>query len=171
MKETWRVTFPANSPLIRESLMRRSTNFGHTELVCLGVCFGRFTKSKNFRLHITCLDVIARYAPVGGWCCAFLVIHLWPNSLLPQYKVWVKSSHEMSFLYGNHVLKVHVLGRNFSAIPQQMNKLPIEWSGTHYGGHTTISGRNNIEHARCATWYGCIEMFVQPLAVNAMFCE
>ena len=48
------------------------------------LCYIKFTKKGNFRLHITALDYLAQYA---------------------MYKVWVKSNAEMSFLYGAHVPK------------------------------------------------------------------
>lgn len=64
--------------------MKRATNIGRENLVSLGVCLGKFTKGGNFRLTVTCLDLLSAYA---------------------KYKVWVKPSSEMSFLYGNHVLK------------------------------------------------------------------
>lgn len=61
-----------------------------------GTCFGKFTKTKKFKLHVTCLDYLAQYA---------------------RYKVWVKPGGEMSFLYGNHVAKAH-LGRITESTPQ-----------------------------------------------------
>jgi 60S ribosome subunit biogenesis protein NIP7 len=56
----------------------------------------QFTKTQKFRIHVTCLDLLAQYA---------------------KYKVWVKPSQEMSFLYGNHVLKAG-LGRITESTPQ-----------------------------------------------------
>lgn len=56
-------------------------------LVSLGVCFGKFTKGGRFRLHITALDYLAQFG---------------------RYKIWLKSSAENSFIYGNHILKSHV---------------------------------------------------------------
>ena len=53
-------------------------------MVCLGTCFGKFTKTKKFRLHITALDFLAPYA---------------------SHKVWLKSSAEQQFLYGHNVNK------------------------------------------------------------------
>ena len=61
----------------------------HETLVSMGVCFGKFTRTKKFRLQVTCLDYLAQYA---------------------KYKIWIKPSGEMSYLYGNNVLKAH-LGR------------------------------------------------------------
>lgn len=72
-----------------ESAMRLCTNVQRENLMSVGTCFGKFTHSKKFRLHITCLDYLAQYA---------------------KYKAWVKPSSEMAFLYGNHILK-SALGR------------------------------------------------------------
>jgi 60S ribosome subunit biogenesis protein NIP7 len=80
---------------VSESIMRKATNVARENLASLGVCFGKFTKSRKFRLHVTCLDYLAQHA---------------------LYKVWVKPSAEMSFLYGNHVLKAG-LGRITESTP------------------------------------------------------
>lgn len=53
----------------------------------LGVCFGKFTKTGKFTLHITALDHLAQYA---------------------RYKIWLKNTAEMSYLYGNNILKAHI---------------------------------------------------------------
>jgi len=74
---------------LSEEMMRKATNIDRKHLASIGTCFGKFTKSGQFRMHITCLDYISQFA---------------------QYKVWVKPSSEMSFLYGKHVLKAG-LGR------------------------------------------------------------
>eukprot|EP00656_Telonema_subtile_P055254 TRINITY_DN8491_c0_g1_i2.p1 TRINITY_DN8491_c0_g1~~TRINITY_DN8491_c0_g1_i2.p1 ORF type:complete len:181 (+),score=27.42 TRINITY_DN8491_c0_g1_i2:82-624(+) len=74
---------------LSETAMRLTTNIQRENLMCVGTCFGKFTHSKKFRLHITCLDYLAQYA---------------------KYKAWVKPSSEMAFLYGNHILK-SALGR------------------------------------------------------------
>uniref|UniRef100_U3IIF4 60S ribosome subunit biogenesis protein NIP7 homolog n=1 Tax=Anas platyrhynchos platyrhynchos TaxID=8840 RepID=U3IIF4_ANAPP len=66
-------------------LCRDKAGAGHSpDLVALGTCFGKFTKTQKFRLNVTALDFLAPYA---------------------KYKVWVKPGSEQSFLYGNHVLK------------------------------------------------------------------
>ncbi|XP_002731143.1 60S ribosome subunit biogenesis protein NIP7 homolog [Saccoglossus kowalevskii] len=69
---------------VREALMKRAANVTRKHLVSFGTCFGKFTKSYKFRLHITALDFLSPYA---------------------KYKVWVKPGSEQSFLYGNHVAK------------------------------------------------------------------
>lgn len=47
-----------------ESMMRMATNIGRDHLGSLGVCFGKFTKTGKFTLHITALDHLAQYAKV-----------------------------------------------------------------------------------------------------------
>ena len=69
---------------LSEAQMKLATNIGRENLICLGTCFGKFTGSGKFRIHVTCLDYLAQYA---------------------KYKVWVKPGAEMSFLYGNNVTK------------------------------------------------------------------
>ena len=66
------------------------------QLIGFGTAFGKFTKTKQFRLHVTCLDYVAQHA---------------------QYRVWLKPAAEQSFLYGNHVLKAG-LGRITEDTPQ-----------------------------------------------------
>jgi len=53
-------------------------------LISIGTCFGKFTKTRKFRLHVTSLDYLAPYA---------------------QYKIWLKATAEQQFLYGNHIMK------------------------------------------------------------------
>ncbi|XP_038520052.1 60S ribosome subunit biogenesis protein NIP7 homolog isoform X1 [Canis lupus baileyi] len=69
---------------VSEKILKLAANISGDKLVSLGTCFGKFTKSHRFRLHITALDYLAPYA---------------------KYKVWIKPGAEQSFLYGNHVLK------------------------------------------------------------------
>lgn len=74
---------------LSERLLKSAANCGRENLVASGVCFGKFTRSGKFKLHVTCLDILAHYA---------------------KFKVWIKPSGEMSYLYGNNVVKAH-LGR------------------------------------------------------------
>lgn len=67
-----------------ERLCRLAETFNSKELICVGTCLGRFTKSNKIILHITALHYLAPYA---------------------QYKVWVKPSFEQQFLYGQHIPK------------------------------------------------------------------
>lgn len=69
---------------ISEKMLKLATNISRDKLVSVGTCFGKFTKTQKFRLHITALDFLAPYA---------------------KYKVWVKPGAEQSYLYGNHIMK------------------------------------------------------------------
>jgi len=103
---------------ISSSLLTLASSIPHEQLVSCGTCFGKFTKSRAFRLHITCLDYLAQYA---------------------KYKVWLKPSGEMSFLYGNNVLKAHV-GRITENTPQYQGVVVLNMADTAIGfGVTAIS--------------------------------
>ena len=76
----------------------------------MGTLVGKFTKTMKFMLKITALDLLQKYA---------------------KYKVWVKPTGEMNYLYGNHMLKAH-LGRitedcpsNQGLVIYNMNDIPI----------------------------------------------
>ena len=86
---------------VSESIHALAVSVGRENLISLGVCFGKFTKTGKFRLHITALDVLSQYA---------------------KYKVWVKPNGEMPYLYGNHVLKAH-LGRITEDTPEHQGVL------------------------------------------------
>jgi len=97
------------------SLMKSAANFSREQLISMGTCFGKFTKTRKFRLHVTCLDYLASYA---------------------KYKVWIKPSGIMPFLYGNNVLKAH-LGRITENTPKyqgvvfySMNDMPLGFGVT-----------------------------------------
>ena len=62
----------------------QASNVARENLISLGTCFGKFTKTRKFRLHITALDFLAPYA---------------------QHKIWAKTGAEQQFLYGHHVMK------------------------------------------------------------------
>ncbi|KAI0002081.1 hypothetical protein BJV77DRAFT_1146898 [Russula vinacea] len=100
---------------VSEASMRLSISVARSNLLSLGTCLGKFSKSGKFKLHITSLDYLAQYA---------------------RYKVWVKPNGEMPFLYGNHVLKAH-LGRITEDTPEHqgvvlysMNDVPLGFGVT-----------------------------------------
>lgn len=70
-----------------EAIAKRASNISRENLASLGLCFGKFTKTGKFTLHVTSLDYLAQYA---------------------KYKIWLKNTAEMSYMYGNHVLKAHI---------------------------------------------------------------
>ena len=53
---------------LSERVMRAAATVSRDAIISMGVCFGKFTKGKNFRLKITCLDYLAQHARVreGG---------------------------------------------------------------------------------------------------------
>lgn len=69
------------------------------------------------------------------------------SSLLPhlQYKVWVKPSSEMGFLYGNHVLKSGI-GRMTEGIPQYAGCVVLSMTNVPLGfgraAHTTEAAKD-----------------------------
>jgi len=69
---------------VSEKIMKQAGNVARENLISLGTCFGKFTKTRKFRLHITSLDFLAPYA---------------------SYKLWLKASAEQQFLYGHNVTK------------------------------------------------------------------
>ena len=72
---------------LNAEVLKMASHVGKDELLSAGVIFGKFTKTKKFKLSVTCLDYLAKYC---------------------KYKVWVKPNGEQTFLYGNHVLKGHL---------------------------------------------------------------
>ncbi|KAK9681200.1 ribosome biosynthesis protein nip7 [Basidiobolus ranarum] len=95
---------------VSEAIMRKAMSVGRDQLISTGVCFGKFTKGHQFRLHVTAVDVLAQYA---------------------KFKIWIKPNGEMPYLYGNHVVKAH-LGRitedtpeNQGVIIYSMNDIPL----------------------------------------------
>ena len=84
----WLVPAPSSVFLIpllfscSEQIMRKATNIARENLISVGTCIGKFTKTKRFRLHVTALDFMAPYAKVSlffflfvSWL--FLVLLLW----------------------------------------------------------------------------------------------
>ncbi|KAL8672077.1 MAG: hypothetical protein Q9168_003437 [Polycauliona sp. 1 TL-2023] len=72
---------------MRLSIANLATSISRENLLSLGTCLGKFTKTGKFRLHITALDIIASHA---------------------RYKVWIKPNGEMPFLYGGNIVKAHI---------------------------------------------------------------
>jgi len=96
---------------VSEATMKLAISVARPNLVSLGTCLGKFSKSEKFRLHISSLDVLAKYA---------------------KYKVWIKPNGEMPFLYGNHVLKAH-LGRITEDTPEHQGVVVFSMSDTPLG--------------------------------------
>jgi 60S ribosome subunit biogenesis protein NIP7 len=106
---------------VRESLANLATSVARDQLLSLGLCLGKFTKTGKFRLHITSLSIIAPHA---------------------RYKVWVKANGEMPFLYGGNVLKAHV-GRWSEDCPEHQGVVVLSMNDTPLG--FGVSARSTAE--------------------------
>ncbi|KAG5513564.1 hypothetical protein PMAC_000996 [Pneumocystis sp. 'macacae'] len=100
---------------VSEKRLRLVTTIPRKKLVSFGTCFGKFTRTNKFRLHVTALDYIAQYA---------------------IYKIWIQKKGEMSYLYGNNVIRAHV-GKMSEGIPEHhgvvicsMNDTPLGFAVT-----------------------------------------
>lgn len=66
--QEWRVTqihLRALSSVHSEKILKLAAHVSREKLVSVGTCFGKFTKTMKFRLHITALDFLAPYAKVS----------------------------------------------------------------------------------------------------------
>ncbi|KAH6625569.1 hypothetical protein C7974DRAFT_414071 [Boeremia exigua] len=106
---------------VRESLANLATSVARDNLLSLGVCLGKFTKTGKFRLHVTALSIIAPHA---------------------RYKVWVKANGEMPYLYGGNVLKAHV-GRWSEDCPEHQGVVVLSMNDTPLG--FGVSARSTAE--------------------------
>lgn len=136
-------------------LLKLCTNISRDNLFSPGVCFGQFSKSGRFRLHITALTYLSHYC---------------------QHKLWIKASGEQSFVYGNHVLKAHisrltdslprysavvvytiskeiplgmaVLSRDTSELANLPPTSVIAFNVAHIGEYLSIEGKGNRQRGR-----------------------
>lgn len=109
---------------VSHALVGMATNVPKEEILSAGILLGKFTKGGKFRLQVSCIDFLARYS---------------------KHKVWVKSSGEMPYLYGNHVIRNHV-ARMTENIPQyapvsvyNLNDLPL---GFGVAGRGTLQAKD-----------------------------
>ena len=52
--------------------MKKAGHIARDQLLAFGTCFGKFTKTSKFRLHITALDFLAPYAKVVDVMLVFI---------------------------------------------------------------------------------------------------
>ncbi|KAL4885717.1 hypothetical protein BJY04DRAFT_179100 [Aspergillus karnatakaensis] len=64
-----------------------ATSIPRDNLLSLGVCMGKFTKTGKFRLHITALPILAEHA---------------------RSKIYIRPNGVMPFLYGSNCAKAHL---------------------------------------------------------------
>lgn len=96
---------------VSEVAMKLAASVSRPNLMSLGTCLGKFSKTGKFRMHITALDVIAPLAP---------------------HRVWIKPNGELPFLYGGHVVKAH-LGRITDDTPEHAGVVVLAMNGTPLG--------------------------------------
>lgn len=106
---------------ISEKIMRLAAVISKKRLISLGTCFGKITKSGKFRLHITALDYLAQYA---------------------NYKIWIQQKGEMSYLYGNNVIRAHV-GKMSEGIPEHQGVIICSMNDTPLG--FAVTARSTID--------------------------
>ncbi|CEM13680.1 unnamed protein product [Vitrella brassicaformis CCMP3155] len=98
-----------------ESLLKMAACVPRKELLSCGTCIGKFTKTHKFRITITALEYLARYA---------------------KYKVWVKQGGEQTFVYGNHIVKRHLARitencpKNTGVVLLSQNDIPLGFGVT-----------------------------------------
>lgn len=109
---------------IPDQVAKFATSVARTQLMSVGTCFGKFTKTGKFRLHITALPYLAQYA---------------------KFKVWIKQNGEMPFLYGNHVLKAHV-GRMSDDIPEHAGVIVYSMSDVPLGFGVSSKSTNEARN-------------------------
>ncbi|RMZ92396.1 hypothetical protein DV736_g370, partial [Chaetothyriales sp. CBS 134916] len=101
-------------------LANLATSVARDNLMSMGTCVGKFSKTGKFRLHITALDMIAAHA---------------------RYKVWIKANGEMPFLYGGNVVKAHVGRWSDGDVPEHSGIVVLSMDDTPLGfGVTARSG-------------------------------
>jgi len=126
---------------VSEATMKLATSVARPNLVSLGTCLGKFSKSGKFRLHISSLDLLAKYAKYK--VSTYMVVEvqmkwgkpsfgLWELTHVRYFQVWIKPNGEMPFLYGNHVLKAH-LGRITEDTPEHQGVVVFSMSDTPLG--------------------------------------
>lgn len=73
--------------LLSSQLLKATSQIKRKQIISAGPIIGKFTKGNNFRITITAMNILHKYA---------------------LHKVWIKASAEMNFLYGNNALRSHI---------------------------------------------------------------
>ncbi|KAA8648134.1 hypothetical protein EYZ11_002687 [Aspergillus tanneri] len=96
---------------LKLSLANMATSIPRSNLLSLGTCMGKFTKTGKFRVQLTALDVIAPHA---------------------RYKVWIRENGQMPFLYGSNIVRTHV-ARWSEDIPEHQGVVVYNMDDTPLG--------------------------------------
>lgn len=111
---------------ISEKRMRLAAAIPRKKLVSLGTCFGKFTKTNKFRLHITALEYLAQYA---------------------VYKIWIQKKGEMSYLYGNNIVSAHV-SKMSEGIPEHQGVVIYSVNDTPLGFAVTAKSSVDLKKSQ-----------------------
>lgn len=89
--------------LLSERLMRKAQNFDRKRLMGMGVCFGKFSKTGIFKLHISALDIMAQYARVCKQSFVlllfFFLLHPIYNFLIFHFLACMIENYPFPFLF------------------------------------------------------------------------
>jgi 60S ribosome subunit biogenesis protein NIP7 len=109
----------------KEEVMKKAAHFPRKELISFGTCFGKFSKTGQFRLNVTALEYLAPYA---------------------KHKIWLKASAEQQFLYGHHCTKSG-LGRITDDTPQYQGVIVYSMSDLPLGFGVAAKSATECRHA------------------------
>ncbi|KAK4226657.1 hypothetical protein QBC38DRAFT_479970 [Podospora fimiseda] len=109
---------------VKLSIANLATSISRDNLLSLGTCLGKMTKTGKFRLHITALPILAQGA---------------------RHKIWVKENGAQPFLYGSNVVKAHV-GRWSEDCPEHQGCVVLSMSDVPLG--FGVTARSTAEARR-----------------------
>ncbi|VVC33834.1 Ribosome biogenesis factor NIP7-like,PUA domain,PUA-like domain,Ribosome biogenesis factor, NIP7 [Cinara cedri] len=109
---------------VSEKVLNMGSMMNPDNIISIGTCFGKFTKSGKFRLHITALDYLSPYA---------------------QHKMWVKPAAEQQFVYGHNILKSG-LGRITESTLQYQGVIIFSMSDVPLGFGVAAKGTTECKH-------------------------
>lgn len=131
---------------VRLSIANLASNIARDNLLALGTCLGKFSKTGKFRLHITALPILAQHARYKVWvkceCSAYLDRTLTAHLLISHSPT---ANGEMPFLYGGNIVKAHV-GRWSEDCPEHQGVVVYSMNDTPLG--FGVTARSTAEARR-----------------------
>lgn len=112
--------------LVSDSLHKGTSQISRKQIISCGTVLGKFTKTGSFRITITALHTLEKYA-----LC----------------RVWLKTSAEMNFLYENNALKSHIQ-KISESIPLNAGVFVYNHHGTPLGFGIMAVNPTSYERAR-----------------------
>ncbi|EIJ87857.1 60S ribosome subunit biogenesis protein NIP7 [Nematocida sp. ERTm5] len=110
---------------VRKDLIKKASIIPNDNILCIGTCIGRLTKSEFFRIKITGLHMLMMYA---------------------SSKIKIKQTAEMNVLYGNHVQRAHLCGvapdirKNAGVVLTTSSSIPIGFGIMSKSGNEILAG-------------------------------